>query len=55
MLAHHERLDAQRVKVVAGSQQAYVVPQTAVMQNEGGRYVWVASPDGKAVQRPPTS
>lgn len=41
-----------RVRVIAGSQQAYVVPQTAVMQNEGGRYVWVASPDGKAVQRP---
>jgi membrane fusion protein, multidrug efflux system len=41
-----------RVKVIAGSQQAYVVPQTAVMQNEGGRYVWVAGADGKAVQRP---
>jgi len=22
-----------------------------VMQNEGGRFVWVAGPDGKAVQR----
>ncbi|MGQ0652252.1 MAG: efflux RND transporter periplasmic adaptor subunit [Betaproteobacteria bacterium] len=41
-----------RVKVIAGSQPAYVVPQTAVMQNEGGRYVWLAGPDGKAVQRP---
>jgi len=41
-----------RVRVIAGSQQAMVVPQTAVMQNEGGRYVWVALADGKAVQRP---
>ena len=40
-----------RVRVVAGSQQAIVVPQAAVMQNEGGRFVWVASGD-KAVQRP---
>ncbi|HEX9396242.1 MAG TPA: efflux RND transporter periplasmic adaptor subunit [Burkholderiales bacterium] len=41
-----------RVRVIAGSQQAIVVPQTAVMQNEGGRYVWLAPADGKAVQRP---
>jgi membrane fusion protein (multidrug efflux system) len=41
-----------RVRVIAGSQQAYVVPQTAVMQNEGGRFVWLAGADGKAVQRP---
>jgi membrane fusion protein (multidrug efflux system) len=41
-----------RVKVIVGTQQAYVVPQTAVMQNEGGRYVWLASAEGKAVQRP---
>jgi membrane fusion protein (multidrug efflux system) len=40
-----------RVRVVAGTQQAIVVPQTAVMQNEGGRFVWLAGPDGKAVQR----
>ena len=40
-----------RVKVVAGTQQAIVVPQTAVMQNEGGRFVWTVTPDGKAVQR----
>lgn len=39
-----------RVKVVAGTRQAIVVPQTAVMQNEGGRFVWVVA-DGKAVQR----
>jgi membrane fusion protein, multidrug efflux system len=39
-----------RVRVIAGTQQAIVVPQTAVMQNEGGRFVWVAA-EGKAVQR----
>jgi len=41
-----------RVRVIAGTQQAIVVPQTAVMQNQGGRFVWVAGADGKAVQRP---
>lgn len=41
-----------RVHVTAGSQEAIVVPQKAVQQNEGGRFVWVASPEGKAVQRP---
>ena len=40
-----------RVRVVAGTQQAFVVPQTAVMQNETGRFVWV-SDGGKAAQRP---
>jgi membrane fusion protein (multidrug efflux system) len=40
-----------RVRVVAGSQQAFVVPQAAVMQNESGRFVWVAD-NGKAAQRP---
>ena len=39
-----------RVRVQAGTQQAFVVPQTAVAQNESGRFVWVAD-DGKAVQR----
>ena len=40
-----------RVRVIAGTQQAIVVPQTAVMQNEGGRFVWVT--DGaKAIPRP---
>src|SRR5258706_24719 len=41
-----------RVRVIAGTQQAIVVPQTAVLQNEGGRFVWVANAEGKAVQRP---
>ena len=40
-----------RVRVTAGTRQAIVVPQSAVMQNEGGRFVWLAA-DGKAVQRP---
>jgi membrane fusion protein, multidrug efflux system len=41
-----------RVRVTAGTQEAIVVPQKAVQQNEAGRYVWVATPEGKAVQRP---
>ena len=39
-----------RVRVQAGTQQAFVVPQTAVAQNETGRFVWIADGD-KAVQR----
>jgi len=39
-----------RVRVTSGTVQAVVVPQSAVLQNEGGRFVWVAA-DGKAVQR----
>jgi membrane fusion protein (multidrug efflux system) len=41
-----------RVRVTAGSQEAIVVPQKAVQQNEAGRFVWVASAEGRAVQRP---
>ncbi|HEY5896446.1 MAG TPA: efflux RND transporter periplasmic adaptor subunit [Burkholderiales bacterium] len=40
-----------RVQVIAGTREAIVVPQTAVMQNESGRFVWLAGPDGKALQR----
>ena len=40
-----------RVRVTAGSREAIVVPQKAVQQNEGGRYVWLATPEGKAAQR----
>jgi membrane fusion protein, multidrug efflux system len=40
-----------RVRVIAGTQQAILVPQTAVLQNETGRFVWVASGDGKAIAR----
>jgi len=41
-----------RVRVVAGTQEAILVPQTAVLQNETGRFVWLAGPDGKALARP---
>jgi membrane fusion protein (multidrug efflux system) len=40
-----------RVKAIAGTQQAIVVPQTAVLQNDAGRFVWIAGGDGKAVPR----
>jgi membrane fusion protein (multidrug efflux system) len=40
-----------KVKVVSGTQQAIVVPQTAVAQNQAGRFVWVVSGEGTAVQR----
>jgi membrane fusion protein, multidrug efflux system len=44
-----------RVQVVAGKQSAFVVPQTAVAQNESGRFVWVVDNTGneelRAVQR----
>ncbi|MGQ0544237.1 MAG: efflux RND transporter periplasmic adaptor subunit [Betaproteobacteria bacterium] len=40
-----------RVRVLAGTQQAILVPQTAVLQNETGRFVWVAGADGKAQPR----
>jgi membrane fusion protein (multidrug efflux system) len=41
-----------RVRVIAGTQQAIVVPQSAVLQNETGRFVWVVGPDSKAAPRP---
>jgi membrane fusion protein, multidrug efflux system len=40
-----------RVQVVAGTRQAIVVPQSAVLQNESGRFVWLAGADGKAAAR----
>jgi membrane fusion protein (multidrug efflux system) len=40
-----------RVKVIAGTQEAILVPQTAVLQNDAGRFVWVAGGDGKAAPR----
>jgi len=40
-----------KVQVVAGRRQAIVVPQTAVLQNETGRYVWTIGPEGKAAPR----
>ena len=41
-----------RAQVVAGMQQAILVPQTAVLQGEQGRYVWIVGAEGKAQQRP---
>ncbi|HUN68872.1 MAG TPA: efflux RND transporter periplasmic adaptor subunit [Burkholderiales bacterium] len=40
-----------RVRIVAGNQNAIVVPQSAVLQNESGRFVWLAGADGKAAAR----
>lgn len=40
-----------RVRVIAGTQEAIVVPQGAVLQNEGGRFVYLAGADGKALAR----
>ena len=40
-----------RVRVQAGTQQAFVVPQTAVAQNESGRFVWVMADAGKGEMR----
>lgn len=40
-----------RAQVVLGEQQAFVVPQAAVMSGDQGRFVWVAV-DGKATPKP---
>jgi membrane fusion protein (multidrug efflux system) len=40
-----------KVQVIAGNLPAILVPQTAVLQNESGRFVWLAGADGKAVAR----
>jgi membrane fusion protein, multidrug efflux system len=40
-----------KVRVLAGTRQAIVVPQTAVAQNQAGRFVWVVTGEGTAVQR----
>ena len=41
-----------KVHILAGEQDAFLVPQAAVMQTEQARMVWVAEPDGKATMRP---
>jgi membrane fusion protein (multidrug efflux system) len=41
-----------RVQVLAGEQQAYLVPQQAVVQTEQGRLVWVVDAEGKVAMRP---
>ncbi len=41
-----------RVQIQAGEQQAFLVPQTAVMQSEQGHAVWVVGPGNAATMRP---
>jgi len=41
-----------RAQVVAGSQEAIVVPQSAVLQGDAGRFVWTLGPENKATPRP---
>jgi membrane fusion protein (multidrug efflux system) len=41
-----------RAQVLAGERDAFLVPQTAVLQNDQGRFVWVAGAEGKAVAKP---
>jgi membrane fusion protein (multidrug efflux system) len=41
-----------KVQILAGEQQAFLVPQAAVVQTEQDRLVWIAGPDGKATMRP---
>ncbi|MFN9775709.1 MAG: efflux RND transporter periplasmic adaptor subunit [Burkholderiales bacterium] len=41
-----------RARVKVGEQEAFVVPQAAVMTSEQGRFVWVVGPQGTAQPRP---
>lgn len=41
-----------RVQITAGEQQGFLVPQSAVMSGEQGRFVWVIGPEGKATPKP---
>jgi membrane fusion protein (multidrug efflux system) len=41
-----------RVRLTAGESDAILVPQSAVVQNDQGRFVWVAGADGKAAMKP---
>jgi membrane fusion protein, multidrug efflux system len=40
-----------KVQILAGEQEAFLVPQAAVVQTEQAKLVWVAEPDGKATMR----
>ena len=40
-----------KVQILAGEQQAFLVPQVAVVQSEQARSVWVVGNDGKAAMR----
>ncbi len=41
-----------RAQVVAGEQEAILVPQAAVMSGDQGRFVWTIGADGKATPKP---
>jgi membrane fusion protein, multidrug efflux system len=41
-----------KVHILAGEQEAFLVPQAAVMQTDQARMVWIAEADGKATMRP---
>lgn len=41
-----------KVHILAGEQNVFVVPQSAVVQTEQARMVWIAEADGKANMRP---
>jgi membrane fusion protein, multidrug efflux system len=41
-----------KVNIVAGEQQAFLVPQAAVVQTEQSRSVWVVGDEGKVAMRP---
>ena len=41
-----------RVQVSTGEQDAFLVPQVAVVSGEQGRFVWLIGPEGKATARP---
>jgi membrane fusion protein (multidrug efflux system) len=41
-----------KVYIEAGEQEAFLVPQVAVMQTEQGRMVWIAQSDGSVAPRP---
>lgn len=40
-----------KVQILAGEQEAFLVPQAAVVQTEQARFVWIAEADGKASMR----
>ena len=44
-----------RAQVKVGEEQAFLVPQSAVMSGERGRFVWVVGPDNQAQPRPVTA
>ena len=41
-----------RVRLYAGETEGTLVPQVAIVQNDLGRFVWIAGADGKAAMKP---